>query len=59
MATHQFKLGKQGELQARFCKATLDMNAAYHQARELAAQMAAERSLAKLSGKGPRHGLKP
>lgn len=50
MTTHKFNLGKHGELQSLFYKATLNMNAAIHHARDLAAQLEAELYLARLFG---------
>lgn len=52
MTMHQFNLSRTGELQALFHKATLNMNAAIHQARDLAAQLEAELYLARLFGEG-------
>lgn len=57
MTTHKFNLGKHSELQARFHNATLNMNAAIHQARDIAAQLEAELYLARLFGEG--RGIRP
>lgn len=54
MTTHKFNLGKHGDLQALFYKSTLNMNAAIHQVRDLAAQLEAELYLARLFGDGIR-----
>lgn len=57
MTTHKFTFAKTGDLQARFHQATRNMNAAMHQARDLAAQLEAELYLARLFGEG--FGIQP
>lgn len=57
MTTHKFTFAKTGDLQARFHQATRNMNAAMHQARDLAAQLEAELYLARLFGEGS--GIRP
>jgi hypothetical protein len=57
MTTQSFTLAGQRELQARFHTATLNMNAAVHRARNLAAQLEAERALLALFA--ARRGVRP
>ena len=57
MTTHKFNLAKHNELQALFYQSTLNMNAAIHQARDLAAQLEAELYLHRLFGDGS--GIRP
>ena len=57
MTTHQFTLGRQGALQAKFEQASRELNAAIHQVRDLAAQLEAEQYLARLFGEG--WGIRP
>jgi hypothetical protein len=48
MTTHKFNLAKQQQLQALFHRATLNLNAAARQQRNIAAQLQAEIALARL-----------
>lgn len=57
MTTYKFNLPKINELQTLFHKATLNMNTAIHQERDLAAQLEAELYLARLFGEGS--GIRP
>lgn len=57
MTAQRFNLGKHGELQALFYQSTLNLNAAMHQVRDLAAQLEAELYLARLFGQGV--GIRP
>jgi len=57
MTKPHFNLDRTGELQALFHSATLNLNAAIHQARDLAAQLEAELYLARLFG--DRIGVRP
>lgn len=57
MTTQPFSLARQRELQALFHTATLNLSAATHRARNLAAQLEAERALAGLFA--ARRGVRP
>lgn len=57
MTKPRFSLSRSGELQVLFRKATLDLDAAIHRARDLAAQLEAELYLARLFGDGA--GVRP
>lgn len=57
MTNHHFNLDRTGELQALFHKANLNLNAAIHHTRDLAAQLEAELYLARLFGE--RIGVRP
>ncbi len=57
MTTQKFTIGRQGVLQAKFAQATQELNAAFHEVRDLAAQLDAEIYLARLFGEG--RGIRP